>query len=380
MDVIKSFLLTILIILLNLSNISAEVHGLYIKDIDNWLGDPVYETELLEYIQGNNYNYIVFYDLASLNFNSSTTKNSLASFINRSRTQYGVLEVGAAGEVYTFFSSNIIPYNNSRNDINDKFDILNFEFEFWVNSSIAVYCNRYLVPNGYACNIAGAFEFAKTQLQSIKTLAAANGLLTEIYLGWPDRVQMQQIVPLVDRILLHAYRPNDNDVYSYSRNRLMDIASVNVNTNVIPLFSSEPDFMGPWLTSHLITEPYDTYLFDYNADITTWGQYIKLSGYQWFTYTTMPKTFINPATGIRNLDNINARNPYPNPTTGIINMEFMLPATVILYDIIGSEICKYKCKNESIQIDITNMHPGTYFLYTYSNDEYKVETIIKIDL
>lgn len=291
---IKSFILLLSLSILTINSKATDVRGLYIKDIDTWLSDAAYESDLLTYLQGNGYNYIVFYDLGSLNFNSNTTKNNLASFIRRAKTQYGILEVGAAGEIASFFSNSIIPYNNSRSDINDKFDVLNFEFEFWVASSISVYCNLYLTPNGYPCTVAGAFDFAKLQLQSIKALSAANGLSTEIYLGWPSVSQVRQIVPLVDRILLHSYRPNDADVYAYSRNRLIDIASLSTNIKVIPLFSSEQAFMGPWLASHLFTEPYSTYLSGYDADINSWKQYIKLSGFQWFTYTTMPKTIINP--------------------------------------------------------------------------------------
>ncbi len=276
---------------------SNNVRGMYVKDIDHWLGDATAENAILNYAQGNAYNYITFYDLGSLNFNNASTKNALASFINRAKTQYGITEMGAAGETASFFSGNIIPYNNSRSLATEKFDVLNFEFEFWVTSSIsAQYCSKYLSPNGYSCDTAGAYRFAKREMQSIKTISVANGLIFEMYLGWPNKGQMQDVANSVDRLLLHAYRPDDSDVYQYSKNRLIDAASVGHQVKVIPIFSAEPAFMGSWLNTHAITKPFQTYASFYTAETGSWKQNINLQGYHWFTYTELPKTVSAQAT------------------------------------------------------------------------------------
>ncbi len=274
-----------------------NVRGMYVKDIDNWLGNASSENALLTYAQGNAYTYILFYDLGSLNFSSSTTKNALASFINRAKTQYGLLEMGAAGENSAFFSNNIIPYNNGRSLATEKFDILNFEFEFWVSSSIAAqYCSKYLSPNGFSCDTAGAYKFAKREMIAIDAIAGANGLISEMYLGWPTKGQLQDVANNVDRVLLHAYRPDDSDVYQYSKNRLIDIASVGHPVKIIPIFSAESAFMGPWLNSHSISRPYQTYASYYTAETGSWKQNINLQGYHWFTYSELPKTITATAT------------------------------------------------------------------------------------
>ncbi|TAH39161.1 MAG: T9SS type A sorting domain-containing protein [Bacteroidetes bacterium] len=276
---------------------SNNVRGMYVKNIDNWLGDVAEENAILTYAQGNAYTYITFYDLGSLNFNSSTTKNALASFINRAKTQYGITEMGAAGETASFFSSNIIPYNNGRSLATEKFDVLNFEFEFWVSSSISgQYCSKYLSPNGFSCDTSGAYKFAKREMQTIKSLSTSNGLIFEMYLGWPNRGQMQEVANSVDRLLLHAYRPDDSDVYQYSKNRLIDVASIGRSVKVIPIFSAEPAFMGAWLNTHALTKPYQTYSSFYAAETGTWKQNINLQGYHWFTYSEMPKTVTAQAT------------------------------------------------------------------------------------
>lgn len=274
-----------------------NVRGMYVKNIHSWLGNATTENAILTYAQGNAYTYIVFYDLGSLNFSSSTTKNALASFMSRAKTQYGLLEMGAAGENAAFFTNDIIPYNNSRSSSTEKFDILNFEFEYWVSSSVsALYCSKYLVPNGYSCDTAGAYKFAKREMLSIKSIASANGLISEMYLGWPTKGQIQDVANAMDRILLHAYRPDDSDVYQYSKNRLIDAASVGHSVKIIPLFSAESSFMGPWLNTHSITRPYQTYSSMYAAETGSWKQNINLQGYHWFTYTELPKTITATAT------------------------------------------------------------------------------------
>ncbi len=276
---------------------ATNVRGMYVKNINNWLGDVTAENAILTYAQGNAYTYITFYDLGSLNFSSSTTKNALASFINRAKTQYGLLEMGAAGETASFFSNNIIPYNNGRSLASEKFDVLNFEFEFWVSSSVSsLYCSKYLSPNGFSCDTAGAYKFAKREMLAMAAIASANGLISEMYLGWPTKGQIQDVANAMDRILLHAYRPTDADVYQYSKNRLIDAASVGHSVKIIPLFSAESAFMGPWLNSHPLTQAYQTYASYYTAETGSWKQNINLQGYHWFTYTELPKTVSAVAT------------------------------------------------------------------------------------
>ena len=215
-----------------------NVRSFYLKDIHVWLGNTTTENAILNYAQGNAFNYIIFYDLGSLNWSSSTVKNNLAAFLSRARANFGITQFGASGEIYSFFTNSIIPYNNSRTSASERFDVLNFEFEFWNQSSISsLYCSRYLSPNGYSCDTAGAWRFAWSEFQRIDALSAANGLISEIYLGWPAKGQLQQLVTRADRILMHAYRPTDSDVYAYSRNRLIDAASMNTSVKIMPLFS-----------------------------------------------------------------------------------------------------------------------------------------------
>ena len=208
---------------------------------------------------GNAFNYIAFYSLSGFDFTSTTKKNLLAAFIRRAKTSYGINMVGAVGENSTRFFNEILPYNNGRTSQLERFDVFNFEFEWWNSNSIAnLYCNKYLIPNNLPCDTAGAWAFAWQEFRKIDSLANANGLMSENYLGWPDRGRMQDLCSIADRILLHAYLQDDSSLYSYSRTRLTYAASIGSPVTILPIFCAKPAYMGPWLDTNSITKPYQT--------------------------------------------------------------------------------------------------------------------------
>lgn len=275
------------------------LRGIYIDSFSQILGNTAKEDSLLHYAQDSSFNYLAFYDLQNVSFTSSTSVNKLASFIRNARENYGIQYIGAVCESYSSFTSKIVPYNNGRTNVNEKFNVFNMEFEFWISSSVTsggYYCTQYLNPNGCNCDTSGAFKYYIDQIHKIDSLAATQNALSETYVGWFNQGQGQQIAQNVDRILVHAYRTDASSVYGYSKTRLSYLASLSQQVDVVPIFSSEPDFMGPWLNSHSMTEAYSKYLADFNADNSSWKPYIRLLGYQWFDYGFMPKPIPGAAT------------------------------------------------------------------------------------
>jgi hypothetical protein len=265
---------------------------MYINGFDDILGNTVKEDSLLMYLQDSSYNYMALYDLHTLDFSSTSEMNMLSAFIVKARQQYGIPYVGAVGETRTFFTSKIKSYNNSRTSADEKFNVFNLEFEFWTTSSVqpgGYYCVNYLQAAGCSCDTAGAFLYYMGLLKSMDSLATIQGAISETYLGWFNQGQGKQIQSGVDRILLHAYRVDNTSVWGYSKTRLGYLASNNQMVNVAPIFSSEPIFMGPWLQSHGQIEAYNQYETDFNADNSSWKQYINLLGYHWFDWGYMPK-------------------------------------------------------------------------------------------
>jgi hypothetical protein len=293
---IKIIVLSVLLIT-SLTTFGQNVRGFYLQDVGTWLGNTTSENEILQYAQGNGFNYILFYDLGDINWSSSTKKNQLGAFISKARTQYGIIQIGGVVEYAGYVSQYLIPFNNTRTSNTEKFDVINLEFEFWVTSSItSSYCTKFLSAAGYSCDKAGAWQFAWKQFKLIDDLCIANSMISEIYLGWPDLSQMQQIASRADRILLSAYRPTDSDIYAYSKQRMKDIATIGGSTKVLTLLSSESIFMGPWLNSNPQSRPFQTMTNALNAETGTFKQNINFQGYQWFTYKYMPKTILATAT------------------------------------------------------------------------------------
>ena len=268
-----------------------NIRGFYLQDFDDYLGNTTEENKILTYAQGNGFNYLLFYSLGQINWNSTTEKNQLAAFIHKAKTQYGIIQVGGVVEYAGYVSQKIIPYNNSRTKSTEKFDVINQEFEFWVKSSISnSYCSKFLNAAGYSCDTAGAFKFAIREFKKIDDLCAANGMISEYYLGWPNEGQMHQIASRADRILLSAYRPDDSDIYRYSTKRMKYMASLGGTTQVLTLLSAQSSYMGPWLNSHPVTRPFQTMKSALAAETSSFKNHIDLQGYQYFTYKYLPKT------------------------------------------------------------------------------------------
>ena len=146
---IKLLLLSALF-LISSATFSQSIRGFYVNGFSGILGNTTSENNLLNYAQGNGFNYLCLYDVSGLNWTSTTVKNQFASFASRAKTQYGITQIGLCSEIYSFFSTYIIPYNQSRSIANEKVDVLNFEFEFLVSSTISgQYCSKYLTPGVY---------------------------------------------------------------------------------------------------------------------------------------------------------------------------------------------------------------------------------------
>lgn len=280
-----------MLLTLGISSKAQNVKGFYLQDIGNWLGIASDENDILSYAQGNGFNYILIYDLGDINWSSTTEKNQLAAFIRKAKTQYGIIQVGGVVEYSGYVTQKILPYNDSRIDPLERFNVINLEFEFWVSSNVSYYCTKFLQAAGFPCSQTGAWDFAWREFKLIDDICASNGMMSEIYLGWPDQPQMQSLASRADRILLSAYRPTDADVYLYSVHRMEYIASTpGINTaNVLTLMSAEPAFMGSWLNSHPQTQPYQTMDAALSAETRSFKQAIDLQGYQWFTYKYLPK-------------------------------------------------------------------------------------------
>jgi hypothetical protein len=278
-----------------------DLQGLYVNDFKYILGNTAAENELLEYASDSGFNYLLLYNLDYINdnlYDITDPQEALyfANFIEKSKTEYGIVQVGVVGENNASFNK-IEAFNTIYNsDWFKTVDVLNLEFEFWGNvnnNTFAYYCTKYLVPNALPCTNQGAFDYSYPEMAAIDQRAHNMGCTSEIYLGSPTNQQLLAISEVTDRVLLHYYKTSDtynngNSIYNYKPYRLQEIAQSNRKPPVMPIFSSRPSHMGPWLDSHSIIQPMDTWLNGQNSYYNDAAvQSVKIAGHQWYRYTDL---------------------------------------------------------------------------------------------
>ncbi len=247
------------------------------------LGDTAQENSLLNFSRNNGINYLILYDLNDLVANSARA-TQVASLISRARTQYGVQQVGAAlGD--TTGANNIVAYNNAHT-ATERIDVLNLESEFWNQADRATALNNVI-------NI----------LDSFKSLAVANNMETEYYIGWlNDATEGARIGNAVDRVLIHFYRKDDTDILNYGIERLQYLSAASRKVRIAPIFSNEGPantgdptsyFMGPWLDTHPNDQAFKTWITAYNALNASWKSNLEVMGGTWFLYNYFPTVYAN---------------------------------------------------------------------------------------
>ncbi len=277
------------------------IKGLYVDGFNSILGNIQKEDSLLLFAKNNGFNYLTLYQMhlvnASTPLNNVSTCITFTNFVRKAKTQFGIAQIGVAGENYSFFANNVYPYNQQHNLASEKIDVYNVEFEFWVPTSIqpgGVYCVDYLTNAGLPCDSFGAFTYYKKMLKQVDSLANMGGSISETYFGWFSANEGTEIIQSgVDRILVSVYIPSTNYStsyqYNYIKNRLQNLASNNIVVKVLPIYSAETNFMNTWASSNLFFTPYTDLQNSLLAESASWKNNIQLEGIQWFTYSEMPK-------------------------------------------------------------------------------------------
>ena len=188
--------ISLFIFFLNAANAQIGLRGMYIDGFNTILGNTAKEDSLLHYAQDSSFNYLALYSLHQVNLSNTTTANTMAAFIYKARVTYGITYVGAICETYSGFRDRIGPYNLSRSDDNERFNVFNIEFEFWTQSSVGsggYYCTQYLQQANCSCDTSGGFQYFISQMHQIDSLAATQSVISETYLGWFNQGQAPQV-------------------------------------------------------------------------------------------------------------------------------------------------------------------------------------------
>lgn len=359
-----------------------EHRGMYVDGfVSQILGNEDEVDKLLDFIEINNFNALTLYELHLIDFEDVKQVRKLSKFIRAARSK-GVKSIGAAAEIADFFQNKIIPYNQNQVP-RARFDVLNFEFEFWVPELYQngnYYCQYYLQPNGLNCDENGAFQFYLNEIQKIYDLSQTNGLKTEAYLGWFSQEQAELFIPFIDRLLLHAYVQNQEFAFEYSKERLLYLENTDKKIEVIGLFSSETQFSQNWLNDHGndLLHAYNIYHEDV-MNFKSWNK-VHENGYQWFTYSTLPEDAVVTDTNdeLKDLEAIFASNITlgPNPTSDFVQLKGDLDwvEKVIIYDLKGE---KLKSFNFSSTFSVKELKKGIYLVRLIGENQVQTFRLLK---
>lgn len=281
--------------------------GLYVDKFDVIVGNTIKEDSLLHYLKDSSFNTIMCYGISSALSSSQTNiKNtSMASFIKKAHTQYGIKNIVATSETYETFLNLVYPYNKSRLDTLERFNYFYLEFEFWNTHSTntkssnnnGYYCTTYLSPKGYSCDTAGAFKYYKKMITSIDSLAAKVNTKSATYVGTINAGQSKFIGQKVDLVLIDNYTDKIDNIYVNIKTRMSYFGTGTKIVQIVPIFASyspSENFLGDWLTKAPIgphseqSVYYSYFLPKYTAETGSWKSKLIVPGYQWYRYSSMP--------------------------------------------------------------------------------------------
>jgi len=281
-----------------------EIRGLYVNKTDTILGNNILEKGFLDYVFYGNFNSISFYSLYKLDFRKQEVRSDFRSLIRRAKADYGITRVGAVSESLSGFINNIHLYNQDSLTLpDDRIDHYNIEFEFWSERAIRdYYCARYLDTAGYACTEDGAFSFVTNMIRELREQSSdIPGIEIEMYIGWINDDHAISLAQQLDRILYAVYREMKEDgsvnLYDFQqqRRRLEILASSGL-VEMIPIFTSydgsrDPNLNSWLMAGHTTCEAWDEYYQAFKNDNQLVNKNnMKISGYQWFKYSSMPLT------------------------------------------------------------------------------------------
>lgn len=260
----------------NLPGISAEnMYGLYVSlhmgRSDQLLGNTQREEQFINFVRDGDFTYLIFYELEGMS-PTSVKAQQFASLVSRAKVTAGVKQIGVAlGDASE--ADTVVAYNNGRPD-SERINVLNVEYEFW---------NK---PDRKT-------EFAKTVsiLERFNTVATANNLMTEIYIGWIDATEAVTLANVTDRILVHYYMQTDATIINFGIERLEWLSAASRKVKIAPIFSSEGPkntydvpFMGCWLEKNPHQQAYRSWKAQYDALDKPWKANIEVVGSTWFVY------------------------------------------------------------------------------------------------
>ena len=285
--------------LISVTNIFCRQRTLYVDGFINIIGSPSKEDKLLLFAKRNNFKTLILYQLNKVdkiwNLNDPRKNNILSEFIAKAKTKYSIQNVGASGESSSFFTDVIDPYNNTRNNADEKFDIYNLEYEYWSKKASGpngYYCVNYLEESSMPCSRNGSFNYFIDNLKELKKLSKNNihNIKVEAYLGYYSQKEITEIVKHCDRLIIQTSGKTPNISYKFAKKSLALISNIKNKIKTSILYTTRMDQMGHWFKSNSLKTAEQQFFNAMDINNKQLKETINLDGFSYHTYSFLEKS------------------------------------------------------------------------------------------
>lgn len=263
------------------------------------MGSPYKEDKLLLFAKRNNFKTLILYELNKVdkrwNLTDPRKNNILSEFIVKAKRKFSIQNIGASGESASFFTLIINPYNNSRNNDDEKFDIYNLEYEYWSKKASGpngYYCTSYLEENSIPCNRKGSFKYFIDNLKELENLSKSNKhtIKIEAYLGYYSQQEISETVKYCDRLIILTKGKTPFTCFKFTKKRLESLSNTKSNIIASVLFSSRMDEMGYWFKSNSLENSEQRFLDAMKNENKSLRDKVTFDGFTYHTYSFLEKS------------------------------------------------------------------------------------------
>jgi len=267
--------------------------SMYVDNFNNILGSNNNENKLLEFSKKHQITELILYDLHKVNkrfpLGDASKNQILADFIVKAKKEYGIKNISASGETGDFFKKAIHPYNLSRKNKIERFDIYNLEYEYWNKAQSlpgGYYCNTYLKSKNLKCNRKGSFKLYIESLDIMRRLADEidHNIKVEAYIGRFTENEVNAISSHVDRLLVHDYVNREEQIFPYVEKRLKLLDKIKSDINVSILYSLESRYLGKYLKKHNFHEAEKKFFEELNDVDHNLDEHLRFRGFTYYNY------------------------------------------------------------------------------------------------
>lgn len=125
-----------------------------------------------------------------------------------------------------------------------------------------------------------------------------------------------------------------------------------------------------------INTPYSTYDKNFNVINDPWPTPFPSSGFDLDAVGVINET----AVGINELDKNDFIKIYPNPSNGVVRVEWLVASracSLKVFDLLGNEIKNFELHSKTTELDLSNLNSGIYFVQIESENHKSFIKLIK---